>query len=387
MKIENIKCPSCGAPLTVSSKSTIFYCPYCNSQFRIDEQTHNLKIVNANSIGYEFEKGRLQARKDSHRKKGKIILVLLITFILLLYFNNNKIIKYFQTFDLQNISENTIEITKKNLHPFIYSNDNTYVKIGNCSYTQDASDIIIQLEAQNTTKQIITVSFSDIVVDDVNLSMTPGNSSEFEVSEYAYNSNFYISLDDLQKTGTSNFSTISCKITVQTKSGEYLAQQNLLFYREIFDLQNTSVKNMDTPEIEQVTTSGNTIEITKKNLHPFIYSYDQTYVKIGNCSYTPGASDIVIELEVQNTTKQVITVTFSDIMVDDVNFLMPTGNSSEFEVSEYVYGSNFYISLDDLQKTGKLNFNTISCKITVQTKSGEYISQQKLLFYREIFAM
>ena len=85
MKIENIKCPSCGAPLTVSSKSTIFYCPYCNSQFRIDEQTHNLKIVNANSIGYEFEKGRLQARKDSHRKKGKIILVLLITFILLLY--------------------------------------------------------------------------------------------------------------------------------------------------------------------------------------------------------------------------------------------------------------------------------------------------------------
>ena len=110
-------------------------------------------------------------------------------------------------------------------------------------------------------------------------------------------------------------------------------------------------------------------------------------MKIGNCSYTPGASDIVIELEVQNTTKQVITVTFSDIMVDDVNFLMPTGNSSEFEVSEYVYGSNFYISLDDLQKTGKLNFNTISCKITVQTKSGEYISQQKLLFYREIFAM
>jgi len=110
-------------------------------------------------------------------------------------------------------------------------------------------------------------------------------------------------------------------------------------------------------------------------------------VKIGNCSYTQDASDIIIQLEAQNTTKQIITVSFSDIVVDDVNLSMTPGNSSEFEVSEYVYGSNFYISLDDLQKTGKLNFNTISCKITVQTKSGEYISQQKLLFYREIFAM
>lgn len=74
MKFINMKCPCCGAEMEEKGEY-IWKCPYCDSEFKQEKKTAKLQIDDAKRVGYEFEKGIIQAKKESVRtqKAGIII--------------------------------------------------------------------------------------------------------------------------------------------------------------------------------------------------------------------------------------------------------------------------------------------------------------------------
>lgn len=58
MKLIEMKCPNCGAPVHVSAEARTGVCDYCKSEFFVEsgEQT-----------GYEFEKGRMRAKEEARK--------------------------------------------------------------------------------------------------------------------------------------------------------------------------------------------------------------------------------------------------------------------------------------------------------------------------------
>lgn len=55
MKITQLTCPSCGASIESDDKRTISYCEYCGGKIAVET---------AHSVGYDMERGRLNARTD-----------------------------------------------------------------------------------------------------------------------------------------------------------------------------------------------------------------------------------------------------------------------------------------------------------------------------------
>ena len=73
MKLINLQCPNCGAKLSDISTDSILECPFCNSKFKIEVEIKPQIPENMQDVGYEFEKGRLRAQKDSKGNHKKII--------------------------------------------------------------------------------------------------------------------------------------------------------------------------------------------------------------------------------------------------------------------------------------------------------------------------
>lgn len=55
MKITQVNCPSCGGKVEFDDKRTINYCEFCGNK---------ISIETAHSVGYDMERGRLNARTD-----------------------------------------------------------------------------------------------------------------------------------------------------------------------------------------------------------------------------------------------------------------------------------------------------------------------------------
>lgn len=67
MKITQISCPSCGAKVEFDEKQTINFCEYCGNK---------VSIETAHSVGYDMERGRLNARTDMVQSLADEVLVL-----------------------------------------------------------------------------------------------------------------------------------------------------------------------------------------------------------------------------------------------------------------------------------------------------------------------
>ena len=65
MKIIETKCPNCGAAMNYDADSKSVSCEFCGSSLIVDDETHQLKIDNAEELGYQFEKGRQRAQAES----------------------------------------------------------------------------------------------------------------------------------------------------------------------------------------------------------------------------------------------------------------------------------------------------------------------------------
>ena len=65
MKTVGIKCPFCGGNLEFENGSKPVKCPFCDSQVFLEE-TENSSV----RAGYDFEKGRMKARRDAAKRKS-----------------------------------------------------------------------------------------------------------------------------------------------------------------------------------------------------------------------------------------------------------------------------------------------------------------------------
>ena len=64
MKIIETKCPGCGASMSFNSDQKELKCDFCGKALIVDDETKNLKIGNAEELGYQFERGRQRAQSE-----------------------------------------------------------------------------------------------------------------------------------------------------------------------------------------------------------------------------------------------------------------------------------------------------------------------------------
>ena len=64
MKIIETKCPGCGASMSFNSDQKELKCDFCGKALIVDDETQNLKIGNAEELGYQFEKGKQRAQSE-----------------------------------------------------------------------------------------------------------------------------------------------------------------------------------------------------------------------------------------------------------------------------------------------------------------------------------
>jgi len=72
-----LECPHCGAKLRKTDVLNTFICDYCKGEILISDDNNksiNVSIDDAEKIGYELEKGKLQAiREDEAIRKQNLI--------------------------------------------------------------------------------------------------------------------------------------------------------------------------------------------------------------------------------------------------------------------------------------------------------------------------
>lgn len=394
MKLIDMKCPSCGAELRNAYDGKMMKCPYCNSEFKIDTETKRVEFVNAEKYGYEFEKGRMRAHKES-RALFKVVLgvafIVLCIVVGIVYVTRvtksdviSEVIENNQDIERSlnnNQQANQITVNKNNLFPDLYTKDNTNIKIGECSYTKDASDIKIELNIDNNIGQIIEIEFSDLVIDDANMKMAIRNSDEIQIGSWC--DNFYVSLEDMQKAGVSDFSQMECSITGKEKDGKILFEKNVIFKRECFSSSEKDENDIIFDQSgETAEQDSENIVVNKKNLKPVLYKYNDTEISIEECKYVKDASDVSIDLNIDNYSGKIIKLEFLDIQVDGASLQMKW-NSSEYKIGSV--GSYYYISLKDLEKAGVPDFKKINAIVKITTKDGKVLSQRSLVIEREAF--
>lgn len=65
MKLVELECQNCGAALKVEEGTNNISCPYCNATYKLDDEAQHIKYDDMENSGYEFEKGRIKAQKES----------------------------------------------------------------------------------------------------------------------------------------------------------------------------------------------------------------------------------------------------------------------------------------------------------------------------------
>ena len=65
MRIVDTTCTNCGANIHIDADRKTAFCEYCGAQLLIDDEVQHLKIDNAESAGYAFEKGRQRAQNEA----------------------------------------------------------------------------------------------------------------------------------------------------------------------------------------------------------------------------------------------------------------------------------------------------------------------------------
>ena len=143
-----------------------------------------------------------------------------------------------------------IEISSKNLHPVLYDKDGLKVAVEQCEYSGNKNDDIdIMLTIKNESKEPVNIDFSNICIEDVNIS------NVFDTETYApgkdISADFYFSGEDIYTANLNNFDKIDCVFYISTKNKELL-NQKITIKRDAFI--NSS------PELEDDNNNENSNE-------------------------------------------------------------------------------------------------------------------------------
>ena len=67
MKFIDLTCPKCSALLEVNTDDKIVYCEYCGAKLLLDDEKQHFQFDDAETMGYNFEKGRLRALHENQQ--------------------------------------------------------------------------------------------------------------------------------------------------------------------------------------------------------------------------------------------------------------------------------------------------------------------------------
>lgn len=63
LRLIPLTCPACGATLSIDAERTMATCPHCGRAYLMDDETEHVSHENGYAFGYDFERGRMQARE------------------------------------------------------------------------------------------------------------------------------------------------------------------------------------------------------------------------------------------------------------------------------------------------------------------------------------
>lgn len=95
MKMMQLKCPECGAPLTVDTENPIKYCSYCGMPIYFDDETqrievnyHSEHVIRDEARIKEAENRReeIEMEKDSGAKEAILAFILMMLLMLFIKF-------------------------------------------------------------------------------------------------------------------------------------------------------------------------------------------------------------------------------------------------------------------------------------------------------------
>ncbi len=71
MKLIEMICPRCGAHLQVRENTKRFRCEHCGTVLLVDDEVQHVQYDNAEDAGYQFEKGRQRAKRETDYQSGQ----------------------------------------------------------------------------------------------------------------------------------------------------------------------------------------------------------------------------------------------------------------------------------------------------------------------------
>lgn len=146
-------------------------------------------------------------------------------------------------------------------------------------------------------------------------------------------------------------------------------------------VENASVsEKVPVPQNEVWNTNG---QLDDKNKSLILFDEQNIFIKLNKLVYVEGASDLEFWLEIDNQSKSLIEVGFSDTMIDGTSMHLQPRNTKEYKVGSV--SSIYRIYLEDLTNSGLTNFKNISCKIFGKFKDSDMLFEKELEIDRSAF--
>ncbi len=146
-------------------------------------------------------------------------------------------------------------------------------------------------------------------------------------------------------------------------------------------MENTSVG--EKVPVSQNKTENTNGQLNDKNRSLILFDEQNIFIKLNKLVYVEGASDLEFWLEIDNQSKSLIEVGFSDIIIDGTAMHLQFGDTNEYKVGSV--GSIYRISLEDLTNNGLTNFKNISCKIFGKFKDSNMLFEKEVEIDRSAF--
>ena len=119
-------------------------------------------------------------------------------------------------------SEETVEISKKNLTPIIALNDRYKIAVNGCYYNPNESPYIC-LDIINNAKEVMYIDMEDILIDDSSLRPMYEEAEALKAGDSYYYG--FVDIEDIKASGVEDFKEMSCTLVVKVGDKEELRQK------------------------------------------------------------------------------------------------------------------------------------------------------------------
>lgn len=167
---------------------------------------------------------------------------------------------------------------------------------------------------------------------------------------------------------------------LHSKKSDVQSKVNVNNIKEVIERDISSEKKVSASKKQTESTNG---QLNNKNRSLILCDEQNVFVKLDKMIYVEGASDVEFWFEINNQSKSIIEVGFSDITIDGTIMHLQFGDTEEYKVG--AVDSIYRISLEDLANNGLTNFKNISCTIFGKFKDSDIIFEKEVKIDRDAF--